>query len=297
MPSHEQLRLSGSFSARAKRCTLAAGLLIAYGTLQCSVGSREVVPVQPTETSVTAAGGAAGSVALLHAPSTTIKTATLEPTPANAVGAETAPHLPGYANLDPNDDLVEGPPENIPDCEERLIKAGIKFRTASLPVIKKGRLTCGADQVVQYLHGPGTIRIYPYPLVTCQLALALGRLEEVANRTAKELLSTEVVAITQGGTYNCRSMARFKIISEHSFANAIDIFGFKLKDGRSVPVLGYFGDPKKPASSPEARFLRLLANRLFDEQVCSVVVTRFYDELHRNHIHCDMARYHVDGSR
>jgi len=83
--------------------------------------------------------------------------------------------------------------------------------------------------------------------------------------------------VTQGGTYNCRSMARFKITSEHSFANAIDIFGFRLTDCRSVPVQRYFGEPRKPAIAPESRFLREFANCLFDENVCSVVMTRFYD--------------------
>ena len=204
---------------------------------------------------------------------------------------------PGCANLDPDDDFVEGPPDSIPDCEVRLEAAQVKFRSAILPTVKKKNLTCGAPQVVQYLHGPTKLRIWPSPLVTCHLALALVRLEEVANRTAKEILGAEIASVTQGGTYNCRSMARFKITSEHSFANAIDIFGFRLTDGRSIPVLRYFGDPKKPATAPESRFLRELANRLFDENVCSVVVTRFYDELHRDHIHCDMAHYHVDGSR
>ncbi len=211
-----------------------------------------------------------------------------EPSPVNQ---------PGFANLDPEDDFVEGPPDAVTDCEARLDAAHVKFRSASLPVFKKKNLTCGSPQVVQYLHGSSKLRIQPSPLVTCQLALALSRFEAVANRTAKEIFGSEIASITQGGTFNCRSMARFKIISEHSFANAIDIFAFRLANGRSIPVLRYFGDPKQPATTPEGRFLRLLANRLFDENVCSVVVTRFYDELHRDHIHCDMARYHVDGSR
>jgi len=204
---------------------------------------------------------------------------------------------PGYANLDPNDDGAEGPPDAIADYEERLKAAGIKFRPAALPMVKRAGLICGSPQAVQYLHGPTRIRIEPPPLVTCQLALALARFEDVANRTALEVLGAEVIRISQGGTYNCRSMARFKIISEHSYANAIDVYGFKLNNGHSIPVLRHFGDPKKPAATPETRFLRTLANRLFDEKVCSVVVTRFYDELHRDHIHCDMAHYRVDGSR
>ena len=44
-------------------------------------------------------------------------------------------------------------------------------------------------------------------------------------------------------------------------------------------------------------FLRSLANRLYDEDVFSVVVSPYFDHLHRNHIHGDLARYRVDGSR
>ena len=47
----------------------------------------------------------------------------------------------------------------------------------------------------------------------------------------------------------------------------------------------------------EVVFLRGLANRLYDEGVFSVVVTPYFDNLHRNHIHVDLARYRVDGSR
>jgi hypothetical protein len=45
------------------------------------------------------------------------------------------------------------------------------------------------------------------------------------------------------------------------------------------------------------RFLRRLANRLYDDRLFSVVVTPYFDRAHRNHIHIDLARYRVDGSR
>src|SRR5687767_6238092 len=65
------------------------------------------------------------------------------------------PKKPGvFANLDPEDDFVVGPPEPIPDCEAELEKAGVKFAKATLPVHtegKKVKITCGAPQVVTYL--------------------------------------------------------------------------------------------------------------------------------------------------
>jgi hypothetical protein len=44
-------------------------------------------------------------------------------------------------------------------------------------------------------------------------------------------------------------------------------------------------------------FLRSLARRLYDEDVFSVVLTPFFDALHRDHFHLDLARYRLDGTR
>ncbi len=204
---------------------------------------------------------------------------------------------PALANLNPDDDAAVGPPDAIVDCEARLQAAGVTYRAAKLPLTKRGGFVCGAPQVVEYLDGPEHIRFRPRPLVTCQLALALAHFEHVLNRTAEELLGAKVTAVTQGGTYNCRSMARFKLVSEHSYANAIDLYAFGLSDAKTVSVLKHFGSTKVEAATTEGRFLRTLAQRSFDEQVFSVVVTRYFDEIHRDHIHVDMAHYRTDGSR
>lgn len=214
-----------------------------------------------------------------------------EPSPVAAVWD------PGLANLDPSDDETVGPPDAISDCHERLRAAGVTFRDARLPLVKQRGFVCGAPQAVEYLDGPEHIRFRPRPVVTCQLALALAHFEGVIHRTAKEMLGAHVTSVTQGGTYSCRAMARFRLVSEHSYGNAIDLYTFGLSDGRTVSVLKHFGKPSDPAASPEGQFLRTLGQRLFDENVFSVVVTRFFDELHRDHFHVDMAHYRTDGSR
>lgn len=91
-------------------------------------------------------------------------------------------------------------------------------------------------------------------------------------------------------------MVNFDLISEHSFANGIDLRRFHLEGGQTVDVLEHFRPGEAP-EDPKTRFLRGLANRLYDEGVFSVVVTPYFDNLHRNHIHVDLARYRVDGSR
>jgi hypothetical protein len=225
-------------------------------------------------------------------------------TPAPATTSALAPSAPvalevtqELANLDPSDDEVVGPPEIIADCEDRLRKAGVTFRPAALPVTQRRGFVCGVAQAIEYIEGPEHIRFHPRPVVSCRLALGLARFEHVANRTALEFLGAPIKSIGQGGTYNCRSMARFRLVSEHSYANAIDLKSFGLSDARTVSVLKSFGSPAAAAKSPESQFLRTLAQRLYDEGVFSVVVTRFFDELHRDHIHVDMAHYRTDGTR
>ena len=70
-----------------------------------------------------------------------------------------------------------------------------------------------------------------------------------------------------------------------------------LSDGRRISVLRHFGALDREPATANARFLRELARRLYDEAVFSVVLTPYWDALHRDHFHFDMARYRVDGTR
>jgi hypothetical protein len=64
-----------------------------------------------------------------------------------------------------------------------------------------------------------------------------------------------------------------------------------------LSVEKHFGKLTATTLSGEARFLRELANRAYDEELFSVVLTPYWDKLHRDHFHFDLARYRVDGTR
>lgn len=227
----------------------------------------------------------------------------VEPTPSAPPLSPPAPppRRPGaYANVDPTDDFVVGPPDVIDDCEGALARANVKFHPALLAVHseKKSKMVCGAPQVVTYVRGPGNIAYSSPPLLTCAMALALASFEKIVQEEAERVFHSAVVRIDHLGTYNCREMAAYKgWVSEHSYANAIDLERFVLKDGRSVEVLRDFdtGDdtPKRAAGV----FLRNVSRRANDEDVFSHVLTPFFDALHRNHFHLDLARYRTDGTR
>ncbi|MGC4069443.1 MAG: extensin family protein [Polyangiaceae bacterium] len=216
-----------------------------------------------------------------------------ESKPSAIAGANDTP----TANLDPTDDAIVGPPEPIEDCHARLQAAQVSFRSATLPIKIQRRQVCGAPQAVVYRRGPEGIAFSPTPIVSCPLALGLARFEGLVQRLSLEYFGVRVKRIVQGGTYNCRSMARFNLVSEHSYANAIDLYGFVLENGKSIQVLRDFGATDRPPKGKEGAFLRDLARAAYDEAVFSVVVTRFFDELHRDHIHVDMAHYRTDGTR
>jgi hypothetical protein len=206
-----------------------------------------------------------------------------------------------FANDDPSDDWVVAPPDPRPDCHEALAAAGVRFADASIPVHQEGRararLTCGAEQVVLYRGGPAHIAFEPRPVLTCTMALALARFEAVVQEEAVRTFGERVVRITQLGTYACREMAAYRgWVSEHAYANAIDVESFVLASGRRVSVLGGF-ERGEPTRTRAGAFLRAVSRRAYDEAIFSNVLTPFFDELHRNHFHLDLARYRNDGTR
>ena len=189
-----------------------------------------------------------------------------------------------------------GPPDERPDCEAELARAGVTFRPGKLPVHSQGGTVCGAPQVVTYVKGPGDIAYDPSPSLSCPMALALASFERIVQDEARRTFQSPVARVRQLGTYNCRVIAAFKsVASEHSYANAIDLAEFTLQNGRKVSVLADFfkgdGDPPKPGGA----FLRSIAKRGFEEDVFSNVLTPFWDAAHRDHLHLDLARYRVNG--
>jgi hypothetical protein len=240
-----------------------------------------------------------------------VEAAALEPEPSPEAEPESSPESSPepepepepegrrHADFDPDNDEVVGPPDPVEGCHEKLDALGVKYARARIGVGRKvdGVYTCGAHQVVRYRRGPAKIEYNFSPLLTCGMAIALVDLEAIVQEEAEAAFGSRVVKIDQLGTYNCRKMVNYDLVSEHSFANALDLRRFHLANGRTITVKKHFRPDDDDPSAPETVFLRRLSNRLWDEGVFSVVVTPFFDRLHNNHIHVDLARYRVDGSR
>jgi hypothetical protein len=96
--------------------------------------------------------------------------------------------------------------------------------------------------------------------------------------------NTRIAEVIVGTSYMCRNVNNAKTgnLSFHAFAEAVDVVGFKLDDGRTVTVEGGWSD----ALSSEGRLLRFA-----HDSACSMFTTTLGPEantLHRDHLHLDM---------
>jgi hypothetical protein len=123
---------------------------------------------------------------------------------------------------------------------------------------------------------------------TCSLAAALAWYQNDIEIAAEHMLGTRVVRIVQLGTFACRNVnsERDGQRSQHATANAIDIAGYVLADGRTVSVLRDWNK-----QTAEGRFLahaHATACRVFNG-----VLGPDYNRLHANHFHLDLGPYRV----
>lgn len=142
---------------------------------------------------------------------------------------------------------------------------------------------CGAENSVR-MFGAGRARL-PAERLTCEMAAALALwLTHDVQPAATAILGQRVASVSQIGTYSCRNIIGSNlwkgVRSQHATANAIDISGFTLEDGRQISLLkGWDGAPD------EARFLRDVhqsACRYF-----RVALGPDFNSAHKDHFHFD----------
>jgi len=183
-------------------------------------------------------------------------------------------------------------------CRDSLKTGGVRFTPWALrPSRMASGVVCEAPEGVAIKRGGAGLRFHPLARVNCAFALRLTRFEAVMQEEARNIFKSPVTSVVHLGTYNCRKMAAYPdFVSEHSFANAIDIATFVFKNGSRVDVERDWVRAEQPAKTPAAQFLRRLTRRLYDEKIFSVVLTPSFDSHHKNHLHLDGAAYTVDGT-
>lgn len=167
-------------------------------------------------------------------------------------------------------------------CRSALISAG--YEIESVPDLRE-RNGCGYENAIELKQSE-----HPYsgPIAsTCAAAAALALWErDVVSPAAQRRFGQGVARIELAApAYQCRRIAgrSDRRLSEHASANAIDIKGFTLEDGRIVTVAGGWR-----GSRADRAFLRDVRDGACD--YFQAVLSPDYNRAHRDHLHFDLGR-------
>jgi len=154
------------------------------------------------------------------------------------------------------------------------------------PVAPRNSGQCGYADGMRLTSEGRSIGYAPSGVVTsCPVAAALSLWERSAVQPAAERhLGARVAVIEHAGSYSCRRLyGRSEgAFSEHATADAFDVLGFRLADGRRISVLRDWTD-----GGPEAAFLHEVRNGACP--LFATVLSPDYNAAHSDHLHLDMA--------
>jgi hypothetical protein len=169
-------------------------------------------------------------------------------------------------------------------CRAILREAGVNFTEVPARMTPQmAQLGCSMDDAIVVEGGRADLGD---PVMTCGQALAVSIWErQVLQPAAYDLLGAGVSRIDQFGSYSCRRIygGATGNLSQHATANALDVGGMRLTDGRRVSVKSDWADP-----GPKGQFLR----RVRDQgcKLFGTVLSPDYNAAHHDHLHLDMGR-------
>lgn len=163
-------------------------------------------------------------------------------------------------------------------CYASLEAAGLRFRR--LPDHRAGN--CGYNDALQLLDfGIPTTNL---TALSCPLASRFAAwVRHGVDPAARLALGSPVARVETFGSYACRSMIGNGSgqISQHAFANAVDVGAFVLADGRRITVKAHWKN-----GGQEGRFLDLI-----HQSACKrfrTVLSPDYNAAHADHLHVDL---------
>lgn len=173
-------------------------------------------------------------------------------------------------------------------CLSQLSQAKVRFtqvpdQTFGAGCSQLGSVRLSAISLMEASRGRSELAISNIGPVRCELAQRFaGWAQYGIARAAEQMLGSPLVKIETMGSYSCRNIAGSLKLSQHAHANAIDIAGFVLADGRRISVKdGWNG------SNQERAFLRTI-----HASACKrfgTVLGPEYNAAHRDHLHVDMS--------
>lgn len=124
---------------------------------------------------------------------------------------------------------------------------------------------CGtpAPVFLRSLGGKEKVAIDPPLLLNCPMIVALDRwLDTTVQAAAIEAFGSPVARIV-GSSYSCRTAYNRPDtrLSQHSFANAVDLPVFILANGRRIDITKEWGATRRDLAAVKAKFASLTANK------------------------------------
>ncbi len=156
-----------------------------------------------------------------------------------------------------------------------------------------GPSDCGAVSPYEMsAAGNGAIGLKPTALLRCPMIRPVDDwMVAVVSPAAVHYLGAPVTEVKVAASYSCRTRNGIvgAKLSEHALANALDVSGFVLANGRTVTLRkGWNGEPDEQA------FLRAV-----HKEACrrfTTVLGPDADRFHFDHFHVDLARHNAAGT-
>ena len=152
---------------------------------------------------------------------------------------------------------------------------------------------CGAVRPLEVMAtAGGAIALEPRAVLRCPMVPALDNwARNVVQPAAFRIFGEPIVSFKVISSYSCRprNNKRGAKLSEHGFANAIDIASFRLASGRQVSVKDGWR-----SGGQDQDFLRRIHKRACDS--FTTVLGPNADKHHHDHFHLDLARHGKGGS-
>ncbi|HCL55171.1 extensin family protein [Pseudomonas fulva] len=169
-------------------------------------------------------------------------------------------------------------------CQQALQSSQLRYRAqADSPASAK----CPLSNVWR-IEG-GQARFSSSFLASCPLAVAYALFERHGLQpVAQRVLGQSVVQVDHLGSFACRNVYNRKAgrLSQHASANALDIAGFRLRDGQRIVLARDW-----QGTGDKAMFLREVRQAACEH--FSTVLGPEYNAAHRDHFHVDMGRWQV----
>jgi hypothetical protein len=163
-------------------------------------------------------------------------------------------------------------------CFSDLGKANVRF--SPLPNRQFGGGCSQIDSIKLLDVGADVTNLGP---VKCELAGKFAAWTEYAvKRAARKYLGSDLKRIETMGSYSCRNIAGSGKLSQHAYANAIDVSAFVLTDGRRITVENNWKSGRR-----EMQFLTAI-----HDSACKrfgTVLSPDYNAAHHDHLHLDMS--------